>query len=1033
MLMSLPRGPLWALPLALSLFAGKAAAQTYSLVDNYSPDNWFDQFTFFTDGDPTNGHVQYVNQTWASQNGLIRSNGSVYMGVDHMNVYSETGPGRPSVRVESKKVYNRGLFILDLNHMPVGCGTWPAWWTLGKSAEWPAGGEIDIIEGVNNNLNNTNKIYTSTGCSITGLGQTAVADSFNCADGCGSASTRTDSYGNGFNKADGGVYAMEWTSQWIRVWFFSRSSVPGSIGKGSPDISEFGTPTANFQGGCDIDQHFKDHTIIFDITFCGDWAGPTFGRYAGCPMTDSNAWTSCNNFVASSPQSFADAYWDINSMKVFQRGSGAAPGDHSSVSISDAVRLSSSMGVPLGKSQAAPSSVKSSLAINFAEGAAQKQSLATPTSPGAFFASVAAISTPQRQRPGPSSLSSRPSPNNGGGGGGRGSGPSNAAFRTASSQPSCSPLGGYSGSGQMGYRHGIGASDGGLAMCQENCAESAQCTAVLYAHYKSDSGSPLGYWDCWWGTLDVGSVLCGSGGSTSGGSSRNGKAQHRRAHLKRQTLAKRQGIDMSPNPNIGVREQDFQVFMSRGGGGVADVSSSSAGLPMSGSSSPAFVFPDSSSLPNSPSSTPSRFPFVPDFMPDGAQSSVVTPTNIATDDATTATPSMPPFDRPFSPTTSSNSRLRAGPRPALTDHSDAFFSSYFSSLSFSLSESISSSLSSQLYSSSQAGDYSSTSSTIPQSAHSLARAVVTNLLVPVPLTPNSISNGFTPSTSPPSNPTFSSSSDQPSLAFPQPSLSEIHIPESRLFRPSPSSSSRSPPSSLRNPVSPSPSNNNNGPPFRSTATGRPSRSGPNPFAAPSSGGRGPPSQPAAQPIRSRSDSAGTSATDAAVPGPFGPFNNGPGAAPPQSQSPPARSSRDRSRSSTDATPAPGGPPFAAAASASSGSRGRPPSRQPAAQPDRSGSGGGGGPFPSGPFARPSGGPGPFVAPSASPSSGSGGGGGSGRGSAAAPPFAPSGRGGGSTTTAAGPPGGANNQPARTVTVTVTMTRHVGSDGRVRDE
>ncbi|KKY19351.1 putative endo-beta [Diplodia seriata] len=469
MSLSLPRGPLWALPLVLSLFVSETAAQTYTLVDDYTPNNWFERFNFFTDGDPTNGHVQYVNESWATQHGLVGYGDSVYMGVDHTNTYSETGPGRPSVRLESKKVYNHGLFILDLNHMPIGCGTWPAWWTLGKSSEWPAGGEIDIIEGVNNNLNNTNKIYTSNGCSITGKGQTAIADSFDCADGCGSANTRTDGYGNGFNKADGGVYAMEWTSQWIRIWFFPRSGVPGSIGKGSPDISEFGTPTANFQGGCDIDQHFKDHTIIFDITFCGDWAGPTF----------------------DSPESFKDAYWDINSMRVFQRGNEPVPADSSSVSISDAVSLSSSVGVPLGKSRAvAPSS-----AI-FAEGADPLLASATPTAS-------------KRQKTGLSSPSPGLSSNSGD------SSPANAAFGTAPQQPACTPIGGYDGTGLIGYRHGIGAISGGLAMCQEDCAESARCTAVLYAHYESDFGSPLGYWDCWWGALDVGSVLCGSGGTTS--------------------------------------------------------------------------------------------------------------------------------------------------------------------------------------------------------------------------------------------------------------------------------------------------------------------------------------------------------------------------------------------------------------------------------------------------------------------------------------------------------------------------------------
>lgn len=149
------------------------------------------------------------------------------------------------------------------------------------------------------------------------------------------------------------MYAMEWTSQWIRVWFFPRSNVPSSIGTSSPDISEFGMPMANFQGGCDIDDHFKDHTIIFDITFCGDWAGPTFGRYASCPMTSSNAWTSCNNFVANSPQSFKNAYWDIYSMRVYQQTSGSQQPAQYQGSISDAVRLSSSVGVPLGKSGSA--------------------------------------------------------------------------------------------------------------------------------------------------------------------------------------------------------------------------------------------------------------------------------------------------------------------------------------------------------------------------------------------------------------------------------------------------------------------------------------------------------------------------------------------------------------------------------------------------------------------------------------------------------------------------------------------------------
>lgn len=99
------------------------------------------------DSDPTGGFVQYVNKSYAAANDLIGiKEDRIYVGVDHKNKYDVHGPGRPSVRLHSKKAYNHGLFILDLNHMPVGCGTWPAWWSLGEKEEWPGDGEIGTVE-----------------------------------------------------------------------------------------------------------------------------------------------------------------------------------------------------------------------------------------------------------------------------------------------------------------------------------------------------------------------------------------------------------------------------------------------------------------------------------------------------------------------------------------------------------------------------------------------------------------------------------------------------------------------------------------------------------------------------------------------------------------------------------------------------------------------------------------------------------------------------------------------------------------------
>ena len=49
------------------------------------------------------------------------------------------GP-RNSVRLEGLRRFNRGLFIIDLRHMPAGCGTWPAFW-LTDEANWPVNGK----------------------------------------------------------------------------------------------------------------------------------------------------------------------------------------------------------------------------------------------------------------------------------------------------------------------------------------------------------------------------------------------------------------------------------------------------------------------------------------------------------------------------------------------------------------------------------------------------------------------------------------------------------------------------------------------------------------------------------------------------------------------------------------------------------------------------------------------------------------------------------------------------------------------------
>jgi len=291
-------------------------ATCYSLKANYSGNYFFNQFSFWNAPDPTHGYVYYASQSEANAWGYTYvSGGVVYIHSDHTSVSS--GSGRGSVRLGSTATYNQNsLFVFDVIHMPFGCGTWPAIWLCGPN--WPNEGEIDILEGVNQNNKNQMTLHTSAGCNMnTGRSQTGTTDSDDCNAndngnaGCGVTDTRTSSYGQGFNNGGGGVWAVQWTSTAINIWFFPRNSIPADINKGNPNPAGWGTPAANFPlGGNCPSSHFANMQIVLDNTFCGDWAGAVFNQ-DGCPG-------SCQSYVQNNPGDFTESYWAINYFKVYQ-------------------------------------------------------------------------------------------------------------------------------------------------------------------------------------------------------------------------------------------------------------------------------------------------------------------------------------------------------------------------------------------------------------------------------------------------------------------------------------------------------------------------------------------------------------------------------------------------------------------------------------------------------------------------------------------------------------------------------------------
>ncbi|GIZ43268.1 hypothetical protein CKM354_000650000 [Cercospora kikuchii] len=352
-----------------SYFSGSGApgAATYRLVDDYTPSAFLDKFTFYDRYGPTYGHVKYVNRSVALTNGYAyysSANNSAVIKPDTINKWppgmfpnGEYLPGRPSGVVPGQRTGFLGK-------------TGPQMEKLASAASWvlvvekPANTVQDILEGVHTSDSNTMSLHSSPNCSIAGSGQTGTLATSNCDSslngnsGCGSELKNTtanpNNYGASFNAIRGGVYATEWTSNYIKHWWFPRGQIPASITAGNPDVSTFGHPAVNAQGACDIDSHFRNMSIIINIDFCGAWAGNVYDQWPNCPQnvpknTPDKAIDRCNAFVGEYPERMSEAYWEINRIQVFQMPADVATTSTYSTSLSSVVPTGRSTNtIPLG-------------------------------------------------------------------------------------------------------------------------------------------------------------------------------------------------------------------------------------------------------------------------------------------------------------------------------------------------------------------------------------------------------------------------------------------------------------------------------------------------------------------------------------------------------------------------------------------------------------------------------------------------------------------------------------------------------------
>ncbi|KAH9925579.1 putative beta-glucanase from glycoside hydrolase family GH16 [Fomitopsis serialis] len=296
--------------LAVGIVAQSVMAGPYTIAQTNVGSDFFNNFQWENISDPTNGRVEYVTkETAQAKNLTYATDDSFVMRADSTTNLTADGPGRMSNRIKSNTQYNTHVAVFDIRHMPQGCGTWPAVWEADDTVG-AASGEIDILEGVNDLAPNSVTLHTEGNCTVpsnrTQLGTPLSNDCSDTADigngnnGCSVDAPYTSSYGPVFNSNGGGYYAVERTSQFIRVWFWARNQdgIPSDITGGASSVD-----TDNWV--C-----FGNNNIVIDLTFCGNWAGADF--------TEIGCGSDCIQYVNENPSAFSDAYWDFAAVRVYE-------------------------------------------------------------------------------------------------------------------------------------------------------------------------------------------------------------------------------------------------------------------------------------------------------------------------------------------------------------------------------------------------------------------------------------------------------------------------------------------------------------------------------------------------------------------------------------------------------------------------------------------------------------------------------------------------------------------------------------------
>lgn len=313
-------------------------------------------FTTFPHDDPTLGDVIYDRVKWVNDD-MIKL--SEYDGLYGFIKSRNDSLGFDSFRFTSKPYYNlndnvqRILFVFK-GKFPSVKGVWPAWWLNGSRqdewlyrgddnltlnenldkysgvgkfydtpspvncTDWPAAGEVDIIETINGNNIIHNTIHTCPQMCDSEWNNDGVV--INCANatlidpnsGCSGKSYLINS--------PEGTFACLWENNSFRFYYWEPEEDVRSIGgplsslpePNSWQKSNLRNSVKLFNGSIDCNEEshkkwqcetckgmnkceFKNLKMIFNITLCGIWAGYQFDDR-------DNALNNCKNYINSEGQ-----------------------------------------------------------------------------------------------------------------------------------------------------------------------------------------------------------------------------------------------------------------------------------------------------------------------------------------------------------------------------------------------------------------------------------------------------------------------------------------------------------------------------------------------------------------------------------------------------------------------------------------------------------------------------------------------------------------------------------------------------------